>query len=306
MIWRRPGYAVTMVDVLGSFLIFLIFAAFFAVIFFYVGYIGLIIFLSIGAAVGLAYSIYIYIKSFVSAAKGLGTVTARNVFATILLKWFTLYKETSRNAFLDNFVIARNAVTKSHSYRILSFRKWMWLMVAPATLIFGTALIFAIIIIQGGLLLAFFGTAFLLILLFCVLMLLVCLLYGIVATIRNLKVAFSGKPNIFCSFDFSMTAKLSEFPLAMKGYLTTIVSYINGIWAENFALGKSNIGMAGGYRLFSIQRYFLYLSIIGLMTVAIIFSCVIFLLLVILFPIMVITNFIFILIAMLMRFILSK
>ena len=155
MFWRRPGYVVSAGDVLGSLLVFLVFAAFFAVIFFYVGYIGLIIFLSIGAVVGLAYSIYVYVKSFVTATKGLGSVTARNAFLTILLKWFTLYKEASRLAFIDNFSIARSAVTKSHGYRILSFRKWMWLMVAPATLIFGTVLIAAVIIIQGGLLLRF-------------------------------------------------------------------------------------------------------------------------------------------------------
>ena len=89
-------------DIFASLMVFFIIAAIFLVIFLYIGYIGLIIFLSIGVAIGLAYAIYIYVKSFITAAKKLNTITARGKVKSFLLKWFVLFKETTKLAFLEN------------------------------------------------------------------------------------------------------------------------------------------------------------------------------------------------------------
>lgn len=282
-------------------IVFILFLVLLGVIILYVGWIGLLIFLGIGVVIGLVYAIYIYIKSLISATKGLGNVRAKNAFLTFLLKWFTLYKLSCKYAFSDNFSVARNAWTKAHNYKVLSFRRWMWFVVSPATLIFGTLLIFAVTLLQGILMLVACVIALYLVFLLCVVMLLAGLVYGFVATVVNFKLAFAGKQNVFTGFDFTLAAKLSDLPSKIKTYWSTVISYIVGIWTENFALGKSNIRMASGYRLFSIQRYFLYVSIVGLIVAALVFDLVLLVLMLLLFPLMIVVNFVWILIAMIVR-----
>ena len=279
----------------------MIIAAIFLVIFLYIGYIGLIIFLSIGVAIGLVYAIYVYVKSFIAASKGLHTVTAKGKARTFFLKWFVLFKDTTKFAFLDNFSIARAAIIKSHGYRFLSFRKWMWLVIAPATLIFGTVLILAIILLQG---LILFDIAFLLlsiVLLLCAVFLVLDFGYAIIATVKNFGSAFAGKDNIFLQIEFDKNSDLKGLGAGIVKYYKVLFSYCNGIWNENYLLGKSNLGMAGTYRLFSFQRYFLYLSIVTLMLTAAIVDLILMIGLTAIFPVILIANLLWLPIALIVR-----
>lgn len=270
MIFRRNPY-VGPGDIFASLFVFLVFAGIFAVIFFYIGYIGLIIFLSIGVAIGLGYALYIYIKNFVAATKSLSSVSSTNLFKTTVLKWFTLFKIASRDAFSDNVAVARSALIKSHAYRFLSFRKWMWIIVAPATFILGSFLIVAVIALQALLLLTAVLIVIGIIFILCVLMFIADIVYSIIATCKNFSLAFAGKDNIFKCFEFSISSNFKAIPTSAKNFFITLGSYVKGIWDENLALGKSNIRMGSGYKLLSFQRYFLLISVVTLILIAIVF-----------------------------------
>lgn len=303
--FRRNPY-VEPGDIFASFFVFLIFAGIFAVIFLYIGYIGLIIFLSIGAAIGLGYALYIYIKCFVAATKSLSSISSTNLFKTTVLRWFTLFKVASRDAFADNVVVARSALIKSHAYRFLSFRKWMWIIVAPATFIFGSVLIVAVIALQALLLLMAVFIVFGIIAILCALMFIVDIVYSVIATFKNFSPAFTGKDNIFKCFEFNISSCFKAIPTSVKNYFATLVSYMKGIWDENLALGKSNIRMGSGYKLLSFQRYFLFVSIATLIIIAIIFNVLMLLVLSIAFIPIFATNILWTLIATLIRVILHK
>lgn len=299
--FRRYSY-VTVGDIFASLFVFLIFASIFAIILLYIGYIGLIVFLSIGVAIGLAYTLYIYIKCFIAAAKSLSGISSTNLFKTTALRWFTLFKNASRDAFSDNIAVASSALTKSHAYRFLSFRKWMWVIVAPSTFIFGSVLIMAVIALQALLLIVALLIVIGIIIVLCVLMFIADIFYSIVATGKSIKPAFSGKGNIFRYFEFKLSSCFSSIPTSIKNYFVTLVSYMKGIWDENLALGKSNIRMGSGYKLLSFQRYFLFLSIATLSLIAIIFNLLMSLVLCVAFILIFISNIIWTLIATLIRF----
>lgn len=288
-------------DIFASIIVFLIIAAIFLVIFFYIGYIGLIIFLSIGVAIGLAYAIYIYVKSFITVAKRLHTITARGKVKSFFLKWFVLFKDTTKLAFVDNFSIAKTAITKSHGYKFLSFRKWMWLIVVPATLVFGTILILAIILLQGVLLFAIAFIVAAIVLLLCIIFLLLDFGYAIIATVKNFGSSFAGKGNIFLKIEFTKSSDLKGLGLGIVKYYKVMFSYCKGIWSENYLLSKSNIAMASTYRIISFQRYFLYLSIVSLMLLAAIMNLLLIIGLTIIFLIMLIANILWLPIALIIR-----
>lgn len=305
MIFRRNPYVETG-DIFASLFVFLIFAGFFAVIFLYIGYIGLIIFLSIGVAIGLGYALYIYIKCFVAATKSLSGVSSINLFKTTVLRWFTLFKIASRNAFSDNVAVAHSALIKSHAYRFLSFRKWMWIIVAPTTFIFGSVLIVAAIALQALLLLIAVFFVIGVILLLCALMFVADIVYSVIATCKNFSPAFAGKDNIFKCFEFNMSSSFKAIPSSTKNYFVTFASYMKGIWDENLALGKSNIRMGSGYKLLSFQRYFLYISIATLILIAIILNLLMSLVLWVVFVLIFASYILWTLIATPIRLILHK
>lgn len=305
MIFRRNPY-VEPGDIFASLFVFLIFAGIFAVIFFYIGYIGLIIFLSIGVAIGLGYALYIYIKNFVAATKLLSSVSSTNLFKTTVLRWFTLFKIASRDAFSDNVAVARSALIKSHAYRFLSFRKWMWIIVAPSTFIFGTILIVAVIALQALLILKAVFIVIGIIFILCALMFIADIVYSVIATCKNFSPAFAGKDNIFKCFEFNMSSNFKAIPTSVKNYFVTLASYVKGIWDENLALGKSNIRMGSGYKLLSFQRYFLFLSIATLILSAIFFNSLMALGLCVSFVLIFASNILWTLIATLIRLIFHK
>ena len=287
---------VTSADIFGGLVVFLVIAGIIAVIFVYIGWIGLLIFLGIGAAVGLVYAIYIYVKSFVSAIKTIGGVSSSNVLKTTLLRWFTLFKIASADAFGDNVSVSKNAITKSHAYRFFSFRKWMWLMVALSTFIFGTALIVAVIVVQAVLIAVAASVLLGIIFVMCAAMFIADLFYAIIFTIIKFPSALAYKDNVFKSFDFSKGASIRYIPAYIAKYFVTVISYLQGIWSENLSLGKNNVATASTRRILSIKKYFLYMSIIALCIIALLVDAVILISLTVVFVPFLLFNFVWILI----------
>ena len=78
-------------DIFGSVLVALFIAAVLAVVFVYIGWIALVVIMAVGLTIGLGYSLYIYIKNLILAASGITSVTGNNLFATIMLRWVTLF-----------------------------------------------------------------------------------------------------------------------------------------------------------------------------------------------------------------------
>ena len=136
---RDPGHA------FGCFLLTLVLAAMLIFAIVYIGMIILYISLGIGCFIGFVYAIISYVRAHITAAKyysvkykGLGVV-----------RRFTAYmKDTARDSLSENLYVAKGAFNRFLFHRFLSFRKWMWLVVAPSVLIFGTFTVLVFLMVE--------------------------------------------------------------------------------------------------------------------------------------------------------------
>ncbi len=270
-VYRKPDPG----EVFGSVMAFLVVLAIIFFIALYIGGIVLAIFLGIGIAIGLAYTLYVYIKSLVAACQNLGTSSVSNRLLAFLLGWLKLVGLTSLYAFKENLQVASNAMIRAGGYRFLSFKKWMWLIVAPTVLVVGTALILLFAMVHLGVFLSLAYLAFWLIVAALALMLAVSVVYAIINTVRNFPDTVNMNGNIFASFDFTRSAQFGElFPVYVKGYFATLWGYISGVFSDNWAQSGNNFGAASGHSLISFWHYFLLISPVGLMAVSAVFAAV--------------------------------
>ena len=237
-----------------------------------VGYFALLIILGIGLSISLIYSLYIFIKNFIGAAKTLGGVSASTPIKTFFLRWATLIKDTSVNSMRDNFAVCKNSFLKARMYRIISIGKWSWLLIAIGTLIFGTMLIALLIAVHVVLAVVAIAVAAALICVVCLIFILIGLFYAVAAVIKCASTAFSGHDNIFKSFEFTSYATFTYYADGVKGYFITFGDYIKSLWSESLALCKNNAGMASGYGVLSPKRYFLYLSLVAIVLIAVLLT----------------------------------
>lgn len=285
-------------DVFGSIMAFLVLMLVLFLVFAQISMYILFVFLGIGCAIGLFYAIVVYVRSFVGACRTLGTVGVRNGLGRFLLKWAKLFGLASWYALKENFAIAQNALIKAGGYRFLSFKKWMWLVVAPTVLVCGALLIVAVIFLQ--LFVFFSATMFLvgLVLTALALLFLAGTVYAVIQTVRNIPYAWRNNGNIFASFDFSKYPYWKDlFPVHVKGYFGSLFGCCKDIFVENWNQGVSNFQTSKGYSIFSIVKYFLLITPVSILLFSLpfLFAFVVFFLIV--FPLMLLANVIWIVIA---------
>lgn len=280
---RRPDPG----DVFGSLFTFLaIFGILFAVAF-YFGSIVLMIFLGIGALIGLIYAVIVYIQSFIDACKTLGGISGRNGLTSILLKWWHLFKTASINAFKNNLSVAHSAIIKVGGYRFLSFKKWMWFIVAPTVLVFGTAMIALVAFLQLLLLVGVLQIALSIILLACIIYLVIAVGYSIGKVGHGLINAFSIS-NPFRALDFSRYFLFSDLGRFSRDYFSSLIKIVVEMWNAGISLISTNFSRAKGYSAFNLIRYFLFITPVAIVPITVLFIA----LMVIIMPIVFIPLFI--------------
>jgi len=268
---RRPDPG----DVFGSFFTFLvIFGILFAVAF-YFGSIVLMIFLGIGALIGLIYAVIVYIQSFVDACRSLGGISGRNGLTSILLKWWHLFKNASINAFKSNLSVAHSAIIKAGGYRFLSFKKWMWFIVAPTVLVFGTAMIAFVAFLQLLLLFFILQIVLTIFLAACIIYLVIAIGYAIGKVGHGLINAFSIS-NPFSSLDFSRYFLFSDLGRFTKEYFSSLIRIVVELWNAGISLISTNFSTAKGYSAFNVIRYFLFITPVAIIPITVLFIALIF------------------------------
>lgn len=260
-------------DIFASIILFLVIGAFLAILAVYVGAIVLFIFLGVGVLIAFVYACIVYVKSLVSAIKTLPPIRRHGTLINFILKWLWVLKTTSVLALKDNLSIAHSAIIKASSYRLLSFKKWMWLLVAPAVLILGTLLIIGLALVQFEI---FFIIA--LICFFLILCLLsICIISFVPFAFYILFKSFleGCRTSGIYDFCFSTTATYSQFGVACSAYFKGLGGILKKLWEDCISETKSNIGKASTYAVLNITKYFYLASPIALFLVAIIYSILI-------------------------------
>lgn len=291
--YRRPSAA----DVFSSFVVILVVLALGLMLFFYVGAIALAIFMGIGVGIAAVYALIVYIKALVEAIQSLGG-NFENSLSGVLKKWATLVMTASGIAFKNNLAVASNALGKSHNYRLISPRRWMWFIVAPATLIIGTAVICAVILLQ---LFIFVALAFAVIFAMAVYIAVAFLCACGYSVIFFVKYLFDEDLRGIFAFNFTMSASLAELGGAIKNYFVSLWTVCVNVWKNNFDVGRDNRSYASNYKIFMPQYVFLTASLISMPLISTILDAVVLLIGFICFIPIVIACFIWSLIAMLIN-----
>lgn len=269
-------------EVFGSIMAFLvvvfIIIAFAAMISFYI----LLAFLGIGILIGMVYAIYAYVKGFISACKTLGGVSGRNGLTSILLKWWVLFKNASIFVIKDTFVLAKNAIVKSSAFKVLSFRKWMWLIVAPTVVVCGLSMVIVVALFQVGLAFSIVGLILTLLAATALVYLIVSLVYAIIK-VGGGFISCLKNSNPFSAFDFSRYFTFSDTGRVSGEYFRYLFTAIKDIWNEAISLMTYNFSSAKGYPVVNVIRYFLFVSPLAIFLVMGIFIAIVFVVLSIVF-----------------------
>ena len=249
-------------DFFSGLLLFFVFCSIFVLIGLYIGSIILFVFLGIGVAIGLVYSIIVYIRSIISLKYKFNFKNCTNI-KQILLKWIIFFKDVSKTSFFENFNVARNAVAKSQMYRFLSFRKWMWLIVAPSVIIIGSILISSIIITQALLFVLIFFILSVVLLICSVICLIINLFPATVFACRLCFCAIKKKSPIkeLC---FNVTKSLSEIFKFVPLYFIKIFEYSKMVHNGCLKKSKRNIANSTIISLTNLKKYYLMVSPVAL------------------------------------------
>ncbi len=260
-------------DIFASIVLFLVIAAIIAVLTIYVGLIVLFIFLGIGLLIALAYALYVYIKNLVAAVKGRPSIGSHGPLVNATLSWLWVLKTASLSALKENFSIAHSALLKASTYSFRSFKKWMWLIVAPAVIVAGTVLIIALALFQFGL----FGTlvftivsiilAFIAVFLICFIPLSFYLLFKSILTGCSVS-------NIF-TYDFTKSATYGQLGTSCGDYYKGMGTISKVLWQDCFGEMSSNFGNVSTYAIFNPLKYFYLSSPVSLFLVCVIYTVLI-------------------------------
>ncbi|MBQ4099148.1 MAG: hypothetical protein IJC87_03370 [Clostridia bacterium] len=265
-------------DIFGSIMAFLvvlfIIFAFAAMIGFYI----LLIFLGIGVLIGMGYAIYAYIKGFINACKTISGVHGRNGLTSLLLRWFVLFKNASVFVIKDTFAIAKNSLVKAGAYRFLSFKKWMWLIVAPTVIVCGLSMVIVVALLQVALVLSIAYFILVCLAVIAAIYLLVSTVYAIIKVGAGTFDAL-GNYNPFSATDFSKYFTFSDIGRFSGEYFRNIFSAIRELWGESISLMTYNFSSAKGYPVINIFRYFFFVSPLMIFVMACIFIALAFIIL---------------------------
>lgn len=253
IVYEKPSAG----EVFGSFLMMLVIVGFVVLIAAYISWIILIVFAAIGAAIGLCYALYVYIRAFIRAVGTGYTPKSNGVVLGLLEKLFVISATTSSTAFSDSIGIASNAVARSRAYRVISFRKWMWLIAALSIMVFGLCLIAAVILLEFSLLI---GAVCVLLGILAV----ICLLYFVTALgyalffAEKFSLSSAADQLDFSGFGFHLGTGFYELGCSASIFYASFGRMIAQMWSETHTLAQNNFSDAMSRPIFSVPKW-LYL-----------------------------------------------
>lgn len=282
-------------DILGTILFILILFMIGFFIFLYFGFIVLLIALGIGVGIAAIYAIIVYIRAMISAGRDMSGSGVHSL-KDFLKNWVKFIYLASGYAFRENLTVASNALSKSHMYRLISPRRWMWFIVAPSAVIFGTLVILAVIALQVILFLSLVWVAIALMFLYILIAFVCACGYACICSVKN--TANEDVKGIF-TFNFTLSANFGDYGSAVKQYFAGLFSVLSAVWRENLSMGISNKSYASSYNIIQPQYVFLLSSFVALPFIASIYYVLVALVAFICFIPLAIINFLWTLIALL-------
>ena len=263
-------------DVFGSIMATLVIVGILLYLAICISFYILMVFCGIGVLIGTVYALVVYLKSFFFVCRRVWYSSAGgNRLLGILTKWLVIIKDTSISAFCENFRTAGKAFSNAGMYRFLSFRKWMWLIVAPTVTVLGTLLILAVIFLHVLFFVFLVQLALSILAAILVFLLAIALVYSVVATVVNYIRSIQSRGSLIGAWEFSRSSTFGEiFPVYSVQHFQTLFGRVIDVFSNGWSQGVTNFTSIGGYGYVSFWRYFLLASPVGLLITAALFAVV--------------------------------
>ena len=241
----------------GGCLTVIIIAAIIIACLFYFAVYALIFFLALGLLLGGLYSLAVYAKAMYQAIQDLrynppqATTTVR---AFVKGYWVFLFQVT-RHSLIEAVSVAQNSFYKFLNYPLISFQKWMWLVVSATILVGEVVFVVAITALQIGI----FATALYVLLLLIgaalLLNLIAAFIYTSVLTVGDM-IRNIGSYLGFGAFNFSYYASYSELGATFPALGSSLRCYFGELIRECTDRARMFFSISGAYRIVSIRKWF--------------------------------------------------
>ncbi len=218
-------------------------------------------FLGVGVAIGLVYALIVYIRALIHAIGNLGGYSPRSSSAVmcVIEKLFALNAMTAVEAFNANLSNAAGALTRSQSYRLISFRKWMWLIAALSMVVFGVLLIGAFIFLQFGAFLGLVAALVGIVVAICFLYFFVSLFYGLGYATMYFFGACRSELD-FSGYTFTKYATFHDVGFCLATAFTSLGRTIAEFWRSTLDRARDNFNDGMSRPLYSLYRWLLLVS----------------------------------------------
>lgn len=257
VIYQRPSAA----EVFGTILVIFIVGGIVVGLAAWLSWWILIAFLGVGVLIGFVYALIVYIRAFFHAISNIGGYSPRSTSAMlgVIEKLFALNAMTAVEAFNTNISNSAGALTRAQSYRLISFRKWMWLIAALSMVIFGVLLIGGFIVLQFGVFLWLAAALIGVVAAICFLYFFVSLFYGLgyetmyfFDTCRS-ELDFSG-------YVFTKYANFHDVIYCLRTAFSSFGRSITEFWRNTLDRARDNFNEGLSRPLYSLYRWLLLVS----------------------------------------------
>ena len=251
--YRDPYYDDRNAGCFGALAILIIIA----VLAIYIGAYVLLFFMGIGLAVGLTFSLIIYVRSLINAIKSLSmsAPSASNSLLKIIKIVFVLFYQVMVNSIRETMTVVSNSFTKFCNYRVLSFQKWMWFTVVVTVTVCEIIFVIAVIALEAALIFAVCYVLFAIICAVLLVDLIVALVYDSVHCIKDMINGirlYQRMDHFTFSTASTYATLLGSWKILMEGKKL----YVKSIIPATVSKTKLMWAMSGAYRIISVRKWF--------------------------------------------------
>lgn len=251
--WRDP-YGPNPGSCLGTIVVSLIIVALLTFFCIYFGSIILIIFLIIGGILGLGCAVYACAKAIPQTVNDVkNTYFQGNKIIQFLKKLGYVFICIAKYSLANIFDLAKLSIAKFKSYKLLSFKKWMYFALLIGVVVFGLILLVSLIAVT---VLAVFGIVFLL---FQVTFVVVSV-FAVIGVLTNFVISemnfikLSKNANLFSCFRFNRSCTFKNVLSIPKEFFALMKDWIKDGWLADIAFTNGLRNKYSAYNVFSVQN----------------------------------------------------
>lgn len=241
MFYRRPYYYdrdEACADCFGWLMALLVVAAIIVIAILWIGAYILLAFVIIGAIFGVVISVFALFKSLPDAINDTRYMcTSGNMLLGILLHAWCFIKSLVVNTVKNEIGFASLVFSKSQGYKLISFRKWMYIAMGAAVTVCGLLVVMGILMFFATLVLAIVFAIISLAVALVALTAGVSLVVDMAVSVKNFVVSFIDD-TVFGCFKFNGWAELSDIGAIPVDWVSNMWSMIRDAWEKSLEFGS--------------------------------------------------------------------